>query len=158
MNALLRFEAKTWRNIRFQSVALNFECVERFTWSCPRVGREESKSGRYPSSGVIVATWPRELYNRMASLERFAFWSVPRVHTSRFPPANKLLIPHRNRVTYSSPFDPPALSRILSSIRGILFPPIIVFPFIAINVNRGRSYIREYIYNPKVWGGSNRNV
>lgn len=102
---------------------------------------------------VSSATWPRELYNQMASLERFAFRSVPRVHTSRFPSTRRQTThPHRNRDTYSSPSDPPALSRILSSIRGILFPPIIVFPFIAINVNRGRSYIYMNIFTIRRYG------
>jgi len=56
-------------------------------------------------------------------------------HCDFHPPAKPSSSPY-NRVTYSNPSDPPALSRILSSIRGVLFLPIIVFPFIAINVNR----------------------
>lgn len=53
--------------------------------SWTRRGRRVKK-WRIPIVPTSSATWRRELYNQMAaSLDRFAFWSVPRVHTLRFP-------------------------------------------------------------------------
>jgi len=82
------------------------------------------------------ATWPRELRNQMASRTLRVLEHPAGAHCDFHLPAKPSPSPC-NCVTYSNPSDPPAFSRILSSIRGVLFPPIIVFPFIAINVNRG---------------------
>lgn len=132
------------RNVKFRSTALNFECVERFKRSCPRGGCERRRGGwqaegqkwQVPTLPVSSATWPRELRNQMASRTFRVLEHPAGAHCDFHPPAKPSPSPC-NRVTYSNSSDPPALSRILSSIRGVLFPPIIVFPFIAINVNRG---------------------
>lgn len=76
------------RSIKFRSVALNFECAERFTRSRPRVGQlrvGESKNGRYIRRLVSSVTCGRANYVIKWLIERFAFSSVPRVHTLRFP-------------------------------------------------------------------------
>lgn len=85
---------------------------------------------------VSSAMWPRELRNQMASRTLRVLEHPAGAHCDFHLPAKPSPSPC-NCVTYSNPSDPPAFSRILSSIRGVLFPPIIVFPFIAINVNRG---------------------
>lgn len=110
------------------------------------------------SADVAGYRWPCELRNQTASRTLRVPYSIPRVHTAisiaaaNPPVARTPPLPLRNRVTYSNPSDPAALSRILSPIRGVLFPPIIVFPFIAINANRGRSCARIYLQSDGAWG------
>jgi len=132
-----------------------------------KVGGGESKMASIYHS-VSSATWPCKLRNQMASRTLHVLEHPAGAHCDFHPPAKPFPFPC-NRVTYSNPSDPPALSRILSSIRGVLFPPIIVFPFIAINVNRGTLVyvdiftIRRYgesrtvMYNG-TWEGITRNA
>lgn len=48
--------------------------------------RRERRVKKWRIPPIVRCHRLRELYNQMAaSLDRFAFWSVPRVHTLRFP-------------------------------------------------------------------------
>jgi hypothetical protein len=98
------------RNVKSRMAALNFECVERFTQSCPRESDANGDEGR----GQGVKKWristvrcrrlrSRPNYVIKWLVERFAYWSVPRVHIAisirppahSHPPAIALHIPTR---------------------------------------------------------------
>lgn len=96
-----------------------------------RGGRKSQKLADYPpplspspsiASGVVSYVRPRELRNQMANRTLRVPERPAGAHIAISIQPARQTHPRRNRVTYSSPSDPPALSRIPSSIRGVLFP------------------------------------